>query len=465
MSRLINDLGVSWGRLRSGKGLHHLLAGGLALGLCATVQAAVEPEAAAKLGTSLTRTGADPKANTDGSIPAYSGGLTSAPAGFTAGDTYQPNPYANDKPLLVIDGTNIDQYQNQVTATVAALARRFPGFRMDIYPSRRSLSLPKAVLDNTRLNALNALSTKGGITIENVLPGIAFPIPASGSEAMWNHLLRYQGVTASAKFDNWNVSAAGDTTLVVTAEGYLNWPIYEDMSRPLAPDDTYYRLKMKTRFGFGQMVEDAVNPILQPRRAWVYVPGLRRLKRMPEMAYGEANPGTKGVSTFDDTFVFSGALDGYDWKLVGKQEMYVPYNAYDFVFNKDPEAIVTPNHIAPAIVRWEKHRVWVVEATLKPGRRHIYHKRRFYLDEDSWIALASDEYDAGNQLFRGSLAFTTQNYEQQLMDGTTHMIYDLINGGYGVNGMTGAYGGVKHIEKPLHKSQWLPASLKATAIR
>ena len=96
-------------------------------------------------------------------------------------------------------------------------------------------------------------------------------------------------------------------------------------------------------------------------------------------------------------------MDRFDLKLVGKKEMYVPYSNYRLTYHKNPADVTKPNHINPDLVRWELHRVWVVEATLKADKRHIYSKRVFYLDEDSWMALASDEYDARGQLYRVEL--------------------------------------------------------------
>jgi len=162
--------------------------------------------------------------------------------------------------------------------------------------------------------------------------------------------------------------------------------------------------------------------------------------------------------------VFSGALDRFDWKLVGKQELIVPYNAYRVTYQKDVKPLLTPNHLNPDFVRWEKHRVWVVEGTLKPDARHIYAKRRFYLDEDSWLALASDQYDAGGKLYRGSLAFVSPAYDQRVPDAITHMYYDMVSGSYCLNGFVGPYGGIKYSE-PLNKTLWSPESLARAGIR
>ncbi|MFT2159204.1 DUF1329 domain-containing protein [Pseudomonas putida] len=446
-----------------------LLASCLSLAALNAAQAAVSPDQAAHLGNNLTTLGAEKAGNADGSIPAYQGGLLTPPASYQSGSSMRPDPFASEKPLLVINGKNADQYKGQLTATTLELLKRYPSYHVDVYPTHRSVALPQAVLDNTRKNATGARSQEGGTAVDNVLPGIPFPIPQNGAEAMWNFLLRYQGVSMTAKYDSWNVDAAGKPTLSTTGQAHISYPIYEDMAKPIGAKDTYYQMKLvytgpARRAGEAMMLRDAANPLVQPRSAWQYLPGQRRVKLAPNLAYDTPNPGTSGSGTYDDVFVFNGALDRYDWTLVGKQEMYVPYNTYRLTYNTDVKQLITPNHLAPQFVRWEKHRVWVVEGKLKDGARHIYHKRRFYLDEDSWIALASDQYDARGQLYRGSFAFLTQSYDKQTPDATPFMIYDLIGGTYNLNGVVGAYGGIRYID-PLSKTQWSPDSLAGNGIR
>jgi len=446
-----------------------LLASCLSLAALNAAQAAVSPDQAARLGNNLTAIGAEKAGNADGSIPAYQGGLQTPPASYQSGASMRPDPFASEKPLLVINGKNADQYKGQLTATTLELLKRYPSYRVDVYPTHRSVALPQAVLDNTRKNATGAKSQEGGTALDNVLPGIPFPIPQNGAEAMWNFLLRYQGVSMTAKYDSWNVDAAGKPSLSTTGQANISYPIYEDMAKPIGAKDTYYQMKLvytgpARRAGEAMMLRDAANPLAQPRNAWQYLPGQRRVKLAPNLAYDTPNPGTSGSGTYDDVFVFNGALDRYDWTLVGKQEMYVPYNTYQLTYNTDVKQVITPNHLAPQFVRWEKHRVWVVEGKLKDGARHIYHKRRFYLDEDSWIALASDQYDARGQLYRGSFAFLTQSYDKQTPDATPFMIYDLIGGTYNLNGVVGAYGGIRYID-PLSKTQWSPESLAGNGIR
>jgi hypothetical protein len=286
---------------------------------------------------------------------------------------------------------------------------------------------------------------------------VPFPIPQSGAEAMWNFLLRYQGVNIHSKYDSWNVDSAGVPSLAVTGEAFVSFPIYENLSKPFNNSDIYHQLKLSytgpaRRAGESIMLKNASNPVQYPGRAWQYMPAQRRVKQISILAYDTPNPGT------------ARALELYDWTLVGKQEMIVPYNTYKLTYVRDAKSLTTPNFIAPDFVRWEKHRVYVVEGNLKPGAKHIYQKRRFYLDEDTWAALASDQYDPSGQLYRGSFAFFSQSYDQQVPDATPFMTYDLSLGTYNINGVVGPHGGIHYIE-PLSTAQWVPETMAGTGIR
>ncbi len=434
-----------------------LLAGLPLMALAIDAHAYVSSHEAARLGTSLTWVGAEKAGNADGSIPPYNGGLTTAPSSFKTGDSMRPDPFADEKPLLVINGKNVDSYKGLLTATTVALARRYPGFRIDVYPTHRTASLPQAILDNSRRNATNARSINGGIAIDNVMPGVPFPIPQSGAEAMWNFLLRYQGVNIHSKYDSWSVDTAGVPSLAVTGEAYVSFPIYENLSKPFSSSDIYYQLRLSytgpaRRAGESIMLKNATNATEFPGRAWQYMPAQRRVKQISILAYDTPNPGT------------ARALELYDWTLVGKQEMIVPYNTYKLTYARNAKSLTTPNFIAPDFVRWEKHRVYVVEGNLKPGATHIYQKRRFYLDEDTWAAVASDQYDTSGQLYRGSFAFFSQSYDQQVPDATPFMTYDLSRGTYNINGVVGPHGGIRYIE-PLSTAQWVPESMAGSGIR
>jgi hypothetical protein len=440
--------------------------------LCAGAFAAATPQEAAQLGNTLTGVGAEKAGNKEGTIPAYTGGLTTIPSSYQKGSGIRPDPFADQKPRLSIDAKNVAQHADKLTAGAQELIKRFPQtMRIDVYPTQRTVALPKHVLDNTQKNATGARSVEEGLGMANALPGYPFPIPKSGNEVMWNHLMRYSGYATSFKYDNWNVDAAGVATLALTADGWFEYPLNNPKrtGEPAQPTEAYWKLKLlysgpARRAGEGLMGLDAVNPIVQPRRAWSYLPGQRRVKLAPDISYDTPNPGSAGVATYDDAFLFNGAQDRYDFKLVGKKEMYVPYNGYRLMYAKNPADVVKPGHVNPDLKRWELHRVWVVEATLKPGKRHIYAKRVYYFDEDSWVALASDEYDARGQLFVSGFNNMVYAYDNQAVLIDNYMLYNFAVGAYTVSGLTGHYFGHKYVD-PLPASQWAPEALAGAGVR
>ncbi len=449
----------------------HVLAGAVLVLAAASTLAAVTAEEAKKLGTTLTATGAEQAGNADKTIPEYSGGLTTAPAGFTKGSGTRPDPFAADKPLYSIKGADLARYQDKLTAGTAEMLKKFSAYRVDVYPTRRSIAFPKYVVDNTVKNATSVKTTDNGLGLEGTFAGIPFPIPKTGNEVMWNHLLRYTGQTYYTQYDSINVDSAGKAVLATTGQITIDYPYYDPKRTAVsAPSDIYFRTKVAytapaRRNGEALLVQDYINPMSNGRKGWQYLPGQRRVKLAPDIAYDTPNPGSAGASTYDDTWVFNGAMDRYDFKLVGKREMIVPYNSFKLAYAKDPFVVTTAGTLNPDYVRWELHRVWVVEATLKEGKRHIYAKRTFYVDEDSWVAVASDEYDARGQLFRSGFVYTMPLYDVPAPNATTQSVQDFSSGGYNITGLMGGYTvGVKFIE-PLSTSQWSSEALAGSGVR
>jgi hypothetical protein len=304
-----------------------------------------------------------------------------------------------------------------------------------------------------------------------VLPGYPFPIPKTGSEAIWNHLLRYSGLGYDgSRYQNWNVDAAGVATLAVEADAFWAWPIYDPKrTGVISATEPYWYNKLlyvgpARRNGEALLLVDAVNPLKQPRKAWQYLPGQRRVKLAPDLAYDTPNPGAAGAATYDDVSVLNGAIDRFEWKLVGKKEMYVPYSSYRLTYHKTAADITKPNHLNPDLVRWELHRVWVVEATLKEGKRHVYSKRTFYLDEDSWAALASDNYDARGQLYRAGFAYMAPSYDLPAPYTDMFGHYDFASRIYSLTGYIAETGGLRHT-KALSDREWTADSLAGSGVR
>ena len=443
-----------------------LVTGLVALAFGSTAFAAVTADEAKQLGTTLTAVGAERAANKDGTIPEYKGGLTTAPANYKAGDGIRPNPFSNEKPRLSIDAKNMAQYGDKLTEGTKAMLQKYPTFRVDVYPTQRTVAFPKFVTDNTLKNATKAKTNNNGLSIDGAHAGFPFPMPKNGNEAMWNHLVRFNGVAYESKYRNLTVDANGRPTLATEGVSVQEYP-YWDNSKTSA--DTYWRIKLTytgpaRRAGEALLIVDPLDIGAKDRRAWSYLPGQRRVKVAPDFSHDTPNPGTAGSNTFDDVFLFNGSMERYDFKLVGKKEMIVPYNDYAAVYGAKQDDLLKPNHLNPDLVRWELHRVWIVEATLKEGKRHIYSKRTFYLDEDSWAALASDEYDARGQLYRVGFAYMTPSYDQPSPYTDMFSHYDLVARNYHLTGFVAETGGVR-FTKALPDREWTADSLAGAGIR
>lgn len=448
------------------KAQHQLLAVALAASLPWGASAAVTADEAKALGSTLTAVGAEKAGNKEGTIPAYTGGNTTAPAGFKAGDGIRPNPFAAEKPRLVVDQKNMAQHAGNLTEGAKALLQKYPSFRLDVYPTQRSVAFPKFVAENTAKNAVRAKTLNEGRSIEGAHAGFPFPIPKTGNEAMWNHLVRFNGAAYQSKYRNLSVDTAGRTTLSVEGQSTQEFPFW-DASK--AGTETFWRMKLQytgpaRRAGEALMLVDPLDIGSKDRRAWSYLPGQRRVRVAPDLSHDTPNPGTAGTTTFDDTFIFNGSMDRFDFKLVGKKEILVPYNAYAAVYQAKQDELLKPNHLNPDLVRWELHRVWVVEAKLKEGKRHVYSRRTFYLDEDSWVALASDGYDARGQLYRAGFAYMAPSYDLPAPYTDMFGHYDLVTGTYSLTGFIAETGGLRHTQA-LPDREWTSDALAGSGIR
>lgn len=408
-----------------------LVASALALAFSVGAYAKMSADQVARLGADLTPLGAEKAGNKDGSIPAWEGGITAAPAGYKPGD-HHPDPFAGDKVLFTIDKANLAQHKALLSPGQIALFNLYPTFKMNIYQSRRTASFPQYVYDATKKIAGSAELVEGGNGIKNAAIGIPFPQPTNGLEAIWNHILRYRGVAATRNGGQAAPTASGEYTLIGFDEQIMFK--YSDPSatpEALQAENILFRFKQAVTTparlaGTALLVHETMDQVKTPRQAWTYNTGQRRVRRAPNVAYDAPGTASDGLRTTDDFDMFNGSPDRYDWKLVGKQEMYIPYNSYK-LHSKDAKYadLLKPGHINPEYVRWEKHRVWVVEASLKNGMRHVYGKRVFFIDEDSWQIHVADLYDARGELYRVATAHGLNYYEVPTHWSTLEVYHDL----------------------------------------
>jgi len=396
------------------------------------VQAKVTADEAAKLGTELTPLGGEKAGNADGSIPAWTGGITSAPAGYSAGD-FHPDPYAGEKPEFVITAANYQQYADQLSEGLKKMFQTYPDtFKLPVYKTHRSASNPQFVYDATKDNATRATLLDGGNGMAGAAVGIPFPIPANGLEAIWNHIARYRGPAVQRNGGQAAVTAGGDYNVIGFDEQLLIQYSQENATpESLLENNVLFMFKQKVTeparlAGTALLVHETLDQVKEPRKAWTYNTGQRRVRLAPNIAYDTPGTAADGLRTTDDFDMFNGSPNRYNWELKGKKEMYVAYNNYTLHGDSVTyEEILKPNHVNPDLTRWEKHRVWVVEATLKEGLRHIYQKRVFYIDEDSWQIQLADMYDNRGELYRVAVAYGVNYYEVPTQWSTLDVYHDL----------------------------------------
>ena len=432
------------------------------------LMAAVTSQEAEQLGDTLTPMGAEKAGSEDGVIPAWDGGITAPPAGYSVG-MHHPDPFADDQPVAVITAQNMGEYAQYLTDGHKAMLQTYPDtYKMKVYPTRRSASYPQAVYDATKKNAVSAHLTGEGAGVTGARIGAPFPIPQRAEEVMWNHLMRYRGVGASRTITQAAPNRKGSYTLVEFADNFL-FNYGDAAANEEEQNILLYLLQTVVAparlAGSILLVHETLDQIKEPRRAWTYNTGQRRVRRAPNVAYDNPGTASDGMCTSDQFDMFNGALDRYDWKLLGKRELLLPYNSYKLHSDSIKVAdILQPLHINQELPRYERHRVWVVEATLKDGTRHIYARRTFYLDEDSWQILVVEQYDGRGELWRVSEGFAVNYYEVPCLWTTMEVHTDLQAGRYLAIGMDNELAPYD-FSTVLSPADFTPANLRRQGVR
>ena len=451
-----------------------LVSAAASLALGANAMAAASAAEAAKLGNELTPLGGEKAGNADGSIPAWDGGLTSAAqagfANFRPGQ-HHPDPYANDKPLYTVTSANQAQYANKLTEGHKKLLQTYKAtFKMNVYPTHRSAAAPQRIYDATKRIATTAQLAKGGNGVTNAGEGIPFAIPKSGVEVFWNHVLRYRGDVIVRQIGQAPVTASGSFTMVkFHDETMVSYSLAGAKSENLDNTIAYFiqeTVAPARLAGEVLLVQETLDQSLENRRAWVYNAGQRRVRRAPNVAFD--NPGTNSdaLRTSDQFDMYNGSPQRYDWTLVGKKEILVPYNSYKLHSNTLKYTdILKKNHINPDVARYELHRVWVVDSKLKAGQSHLYSRRTLYVDEDSWQIVAVDCYDSRGQLYRVQEGHVINFYEVPALWTALETVYDLTNGRYLALGLDNEEPRSRDFSQKRTVADYQPAALQRRGVR
>jgi hypothetical protein len=417
---------------------------GLQIGLIATstlAGAKVPAGEAARLdGPELSCMGAQRAGSADG-VAEYTGKWAGTWPGQRKPHGYEPGPYADEKPLFRITQANMAEHGAQLSEGAKALLEAYPEtFWINVYASHRDFAPPQWVCDAAKFNAAHAELTDDGLGVTGVGGAPAFPMPQSGAEAMRSVQTAFRSWTEKAELDIAVVYSGGEI-----AWGRNKLMTMSPMNKPggkrpsltdrISAYFLYSTLLPERDRGLVSVGFQLSNFKDGSTQAWQYQPGTRRVRQAPEVGFDYPVP-PAGLHTSDEDSGFNGSPERYTWKLIGKKTLVVPY--HNFRIN-DPalryKDLIQPGSINPDYVRYERHRVWVVEGDLKPGMRHVYSKRRVYIDEDTWLILSADEYDSRGQLWRVPMILYFFSQESGAFHRGVQVFHDLTAKAYEANNL------------------------------
>jgi uncharacterized membrane protein len=397
----------------------------------------------------------------DGRIPAWTGGLH---PGNTKGNA-RIDPYPDDKPLFVIDASNMDKYAEHLSLGHKRLFKQYDDYKMPVYPSRRSAAYPEAIYKASLENQKTARLVDPDI-LQGAKLGFPFRRPKTGNEVIWNHRTRYRGNTMTIRSAQALVLPNGSHNIskaiadIMFVYGNLNNPGEIGEGHMLL----YYLYRVlgpSTMAGLTALAHETTD-LKRGRQVWAAPPGIGRLFRLPaNIGYDYPSQGTGGLQFIDQINMYNGGFDKYTWRLHGRKPMYVPYNSYRGYSDKlKYSELLGKKHYNQDHTRYELHRVWVVEAETRPGESHKFSRRVFYVDEDAYGILMVDCYDEKGELWRFQEGHGISHYNVPMTTTSPDLIYDLRDGRYLATVLTNEEGLVEFNNDKYNARYFNPAQVK-----
>ena len=442
--------------------------------LATAALAGVPQEVVDRLGKDLTPLGSQKSGNKDGAIPEWTGGLQSPPSNVTykIGDRH-PDPFASDKILFTITSANVAQYEKNLAEGSKAMFKAYPEtYKMNVYPTHRTCAQPDALYEVLKSNALNSVGSSTGVGFTGGLRSTVFPIPSTAQEVMWNHKLKFRNVKFTRQLANATPTRGGDFTLYVSqSDGYVKFsdPAIKSVEELGNVSFKYINNTIAPARSAGNviLIHETINETSGPRKAWVYSPGTRRVRRAPNLAYDNPLTNSDGMDTIDNSGGFNGATDRFDWAYVGRQEAYLPNNNYRLA-QRDlqyKDIIVAGGHPNMEYVRYELQRAHVLDAKLRPNTRHLYSRRQFWVDEDGWFVVQNTAYDGQGALWRVLEQFAMTYYEAPVCDRSGAATYDLNARRYLTSSLVNQEPQINWFADELEEDRYTPDAIRRLGVR
>jgi hypothetical protein len=272
-----------------------------------------------------------------------------------------------------------------------------------VYETGADCQIPPEIKAISQTNG-SMVNDNEGIEVAN-MGQLPFPNPTEAQHLIWNTRLNSSNTSAMFRVaTSTNVQADG-SIIIGQQETNIVYPRNPNTVSQYADKNIYAMFMQKNlgpprSAGTTTLVHDFIDSYVQPRKAWQYNPATRRVRRAPDITYDTVLLAGGGVVVVDQYGGFNGAQDKYDWSYEGTRKMIVPAGNEALAENA-LETTHQQYHLNPDYVRYEERDVHVVHANLKPGQRHLYASRTFYVMDDDFNMLSiMDAYDDNGELMR-----------------------------------------------------------------
>ena len=296
----------------------------------------------------------------------------------------------------------------------------YEGMELEIGAFFRDYSETKVYLEATEKFASKAQIGKDGALIGYVA-GRPFPEeidckgdPQAGVKLIWNFTKRWRGdgTNASYFYSYWD---RGEQ-LPLYYEGTAKTIQLAHRPEPYYLENGGDIFKKEKRNGaFGVEVDapfDARGIMLMTYRykaadapldqsknddTWVYLPDLRRVRRISSAQRTDAVAGTD--FTFDDLFSFSGIPPQYEWTCLGEQDVIAPFNTKVLAYPYNEDHNFGPYGLSYADDRWDVRHAWIIRFDPK-NDSHPYAYKDLWIDKQTYNPLFSFAYDRKKELWK-----------------------------------------------------------------